>query len=105
MDWDRINRGMRHAWSEPKNRAMFEWWELHPPFGWLNEIPRDEVVGYINGEGWAHPERKIRISLPPPEPDWDWWEPRYDTPDRRKVTEDRLFDETGEPRRADGTER
>jgi hypothetical protein len=88
-----LNRVLKHVYSEPKFVAQVEWWHLHPdPIQQaLAIVGRDAAEQYIEGHGWPEgvAEMEISVTMPPEEPDWDWWEPRHDQPWRREQARDR----------------
>ena len=97
---ERMDEVMRHVWLEPRLRAFWEWMEEFNPFAWVDEVAsRGEWAEYFAGKNPTVGERTVSITLPPPEPDWDWLEPRYDAPGRRLAFREAEFERTGKAQR------
>ena len=91
MSAEEFDRVLRHVWSEPKFVAQVEWMKDHPGIvGQMMEqgVSRSEIEGYIDGEGWEHPDREVTLVVHEM-PNFDWWEPRHDQPWRRQAARDR----------------
>ena len=100
IDWTRIAEVYRHVWLEPRSLAFWEWMEEFNPFAWVDEVAtRSEWAGYFAGENPSVGERTVSFNASPPEPDWDWWEPRYDSPGRRLASREAEFQRTGKAQR------
>jgi hypothetical protein len=85
---------------EPRYVAEIEWFRENNPFAWVDEIAtRREWAEYFRGENPSLGERTVSITLPSPKPDWDWWEPRYDSPGRRLAFREAEFKRTGKAKR------
>lgn len=89
---ERYEEILRHVWLEPRSLAQSEWSKQNNPFEFLREIPRAEVKAFVEGKGWSEKTGKktVQITLRK-EPDWAWWEPRYDQPWRRETMRDAAF--------------
>lgn len=95
---------MRQVWLEPRFRACCEWAEKYSLssnlFAGIARIAsRRELDEYFAGENPSVGERTVSFNAPPPEPDWDWWEPRYDSPGRRLAFREAEFQRTGKAQR------
>jgi hypothetical protein len=87
------SRIIRHVWTEPRFRTEVEW---HNEVG-LNiqlqqQLGRVAMEQFADGDGWPDSEKEVTLTFHEM-PDWDWWEPRYDSPGRRLASRDREFHE------------
>ena len=84
----------KHVYTEPKFVARIEWGRDHPSLAaqLMGQVGRGALEQYVATGKHANPDQQI-VFVKYDEPDWDWWEPRYDQPWRRQVARDREFDE------------
>lgn len=89
---DRIAAIARHVWTEPRRVAEMAWDAKYSLGSQLmRQIPREEAEAFVDGEGWAEPDRVITIDVYE-RPDFAWWEPRHDAPWRRQQARVRELD-------------
>jgi hypothetical protein len=83
----------KHVWTEPKFVAQIEWGRDHPSLAaqLMGQVPRKELEEYVDTGQHPNPDRRVSFVMYD-EPDWDWWEPRYDQPWRRQAARDRELD-------------
>jgi len=91
MPSSKFDRVLRRIWCEPKFVARIKWLNEYSVNAQLHaQVPRAEMEAFVRGEGWVNPDRPISFVVHE-EPDWNWWEPRYDQPWRRQQARDREF--------------
>lgn len=83
---ERMDRIIVAIMLDPKAVAQNEWMGEYSPMAQLGkQVPDVEMARYAETGEWARPLRVVAIREHA-QPDWEWWEPRYDTPGRREAT-------------------
>lgn len=91
MNLAAMNNVLKCVYSEPKFRAQIEWHAEYSAGAQLHrQVPRLELEHYVATGQHPNPQRRVEIVLYA-EPEWDWWEPRYDQPGRREAARRREF--------------
>ena len=76
---------------DPKYVAINEWMGQYGIISQLcGQWPRDEMEAFVGTGEHLNPDREMKLVVHE-QPDWDWWEPRYDSPYRREQAREREF--------------
>jgi hypothetical protein len=92
MNFDEMNRVLKHVYGEPKFVAQVQYWKECPSpaaqiFG---AIPRPVLDDFVAGRGWPEDVANRQVSFVQYEQiDFNWWEPRHDAPWRRQDARNR----------------